>query len=146
MSRLLRLWTAFLLTAAATGACGGSDEPRERTQPVVQDEQRAVLGVVDELRAASRRGDAEAICSELFSRSLARSITRAAGRSCADEVRARFVSPDAEISVGREIRVTGQRATAVIREANGRQSALHLRMEDGGWRIDRVISANAGSG
>lgn len=133
-----------LICAIALAACGGSDEPRDTPGSAVQDDQRAVLGTVDELRAASRRGDARAICKEVFTRSLARSITEAAGHGCVEEVRERYVSPDAEISVGRSIRVTGDRATAVIREAGGEQSTLHLRREGGRWRIDSVASPDAG--
>ena len=135
-----------LFSAIALAACGGSDESRDRDTPdsAVRDDQRAVLATVDDLRAASRRGDAQAICEEVFTRSLARSITKTAGRGCVEEVRERYVSSDAEISVGRSIKVTGDRATAVIREAEGGQSTLHLRREDGRWRIDSVEPARAG--
>jgi len=133
-----------LFSAIALAACGGSDEPRDSPGSAVQDEQRAVLATVDDLRAASRRGDAQAICEEVFTQSLARSITKTAGRGCVEEVRERYVSSDAEISVGRSIKVTGDRATAVIREAEGGQSTLHLRREDGRWRIDSVEPARAG--
>ena len=57
---------------------------------------------------------------------LVKSVEASAKRSCAKEVRKRMFAPDAEISVGRDIKVTGDRATAVVREQNGNVSKLSL--------------------
>jgi len=104
----------------------------------VRADEGAILGTVDALQSASRRGDGAAICRELFTPRLARSIAAAAKHSCAAEVRRTLFSPDTSISVQRDVRVTGARATAVIREQNGNVSTLSLRRDGGRWRIDAV--------
>src|SRR5690349_1514272 len=104
--------------AVAAAACGGSETPQTPapTAGAVQTGERDILNTVDRLQQASRRGDGAAICSEVFTDRLARSIARAARRPCATTVRRTLFSPDTSISVQRDVRVTGQRATAVIRE------------------------------
>jgi hypothetical protein len=97
-----------------------------------------VLGTVDALQRASRQGDGRAICTQVFTRQLVRSIESAAKRSCAKEVRARVFSPRAAFSVGRHIAVTGNRGSAVIRDQAGNVSKLFLVKQGGRWRIDRV--------
>ena len=126
--------------AAVVAACGGSETPQEPTptKDAVQSSERDILNTVDRLQEAGRRGDGAAICREVFTARLARSITRAAGRPCAPTVRRTLFSPDTSISVQRGVRVTGQRATAVIREQNGDVSTLVRRREGGRWRIDSI--------
>ena len=51
-------------------------------------------------------------------------------------------APDAEISVGRDIKVTGDRGTAVVREQNGNVSKLSLVRQSAQWRIDGVTPAD----
>ena len=63
---------------------------------------------------------------DLFTPQLVKSVEASAKRSCAKEVRKRMFAPDAEISVGRDIKVTGDRGTAVVREQNGNVSKLSL--------------------
>jgi len=147
MSRGAVAW-AVLVVSAALAACGGdgggdADDPRQ-PGPVVQDEQKRVLETIDALRTASRSGDAQRICDELFTEALASSVQEAAGRSCADEVDEQFVDPNAEISVARAIQITGNRATATIRESNEAQSRLQLVKDGDRWRINGVTPANAG--
>ena len=126
--------------AAPLASCGGSDEAPGNGQapPAISPEQRGVLGTVDTLQRASRHGDGRAICTQVFTRRLVRSIESAAKRSCAEEVRARVFSPRAKFSVGRHIAVTGNRGSAVIRDQAGNVSKLFLVKQGGRWRIDRV--------
>lgn len=135
---------ALLLTVAALPGCGGSDDTTA-TQPQapVASDQRAVLETIDALQTASRRGDGQKICAELFTTELARSIQKAAKRSCATEVRRRLFRPGASISVQRGIEVSGTNATAVIREQNGVISTLHMLKRADDWRINRVIPRGA---
>ena len=99
-----------------------------RTKPVqaVSGSERGILATVDALQTASRKGDGRTICGDLFTPQLVKSVEAAAKRSCAKEVRKRLFAPDAEISVGRDIKVTGDRGTAVVREQNGNVSTLSL--------------------
>jgi hypothetical protein len=133
----LAVVTAF----AALAGCGGSDEkPATAKTPSasVSGNQRSILATVDALQTASRKGDGQKVCAELFTPQLAKSVEAAANRSCAQEVRRSMFTPDAELSVGRNIDVTGDRGTAVIQEQNGNVSKLSFVKQSGQWRIDRV--------
>jgi hypothetical protein len=126
-----------LLVAAAMPGCGGSDD-KQTTTGAVGDDQRGILATVDALQTASRDGDGAKVCSSVFTKSLERSIDRAAKRGCAAEVRESLFKPEESISVERNISVKGDTGTAVIREQNGNVSTLHLVKRAGEWRIDRV--------
>ena len=128
--------------AATAGACGGSDAKNKATTPkpatAASSGQRSVVATIDELQQAAQQGNARKICGEIFTRKLARSIRAAAKRSCAVEVRERLLTPRERISVGRDIRVSGDHATAVIREQNGNTSTLFLVKQGGRWKIERL--------
>jgi hypothetical protein len=125
-----------LLAAAALPGCGGSDD--EQATATVRDDQRGILATVDALQTASRAGDGARICSRVFTKSLVRSIEKASKRDCTAEVEENLFEAGDSISVGRDITVTGDAGTAVIREQNGNVSTLHLVKQAGAWRIDRV--------
>ena len=127
--------TAFTM-AVAMGGCGGSDDAKRA--PAASDDQRAILASIDALQTASRRDDAGRICNELFAPSLAKSIRRASKRSCETEVRKTLTSPDAQLSVAREIDIKGSHATATIREQNGNTSTIGFVKDGRGWRIERI--------
>ena len=136
-ARMHRALVAAVIAAAGLVGCGGSSEDTEQA-PAVSSDERAILSTVDALQTASRRGDADAICDELFTETLAKSISDASKRSCAEEVRKTLTSPDAQISVARAIEVNGTRATATVREQDGKTSTLFLVKEEDRWRIDRI--------
>jgi hypothetical protein len=138
--RLLMAGLAVCGSAAAAAGCGGSnaEQSGQQAPSALPAAQREVLGVVDALQRASRRGDGRTICADIFTPQLARSIATAAKRSCAKEVRARVFSPRAQFSVARDIAVTGERSTAIIRDQSGNVSKLFLVKQGGRWRIDRV--------
>jgi len=132
---------AVVTAIAALAGCGGSDEkPATAQKPSasVSGNQRSILATVDALQTASRKGDGRKVCADLFTPQLAKSVEAAAKRSCAQEVRRSMFTPDAEISVGRNIDVTGDRGTAVIQEQNGNVSKLSFVKQSDQWRIDRV--------
>jgi hypothetical protein len=129
---------AAVSIVALLAGCGGSDGPAAKPGTKVGGDQRAVLNTVASLQTASRKGDGAAICATVFTARLARSITTASKRGCAQEVRRRLFSSSAEISVQRNIRVRGAGATAVIKEHNGDVSTLRLLKQGGRWRIDHV--------
>lgn len=133
------------LGAALTG-CGGSDTSSTTTAtapPAASSEQRGILDTVDALQAASRKGDSRTICRTLFTRSLVRSIEKAAKGSCARAVRKSF-SPGESISVSRDVQVTGDRGSAMIREQNGNVSTLYFVKQADRWQIDRVQPQSGG--
>jgi hypothetical protein len=132
---------AIVAAIAAIAGCGGSDEkPATAKAPSasVSGNQRSILATVDALQTASRKGDGQKVCADLFTPQLAKSVEAAAKRSCAQEVRRSMFTPDAELSVGRNIDVTGDRGTAVIQEQNGNVSKLSFVKQSGQWRIARV--------
>lgn len=138
---------AAAIAVAALAGCGdsGKDAPPAQTpSSAVPGSERGILATVDALQTASRKGDGRTICSKLFTPALVRSVEAAAKRSCAREVRKRLFTPDAAISVGRDIKVSGNRGTAVVREQNGNVSTLSLLKQSGQWRIDRVTPNKSG--
>jgi hypothetical protein len=137
---------AALAAGIALVGCGGSDvrPPANTKAPAtVAGDERGIIGTVEALQAASREGDSQSICAEIFTVQLVHSIETAAKRTCVKEIKHTLVSPDAEISVSRDIQVSGIRATATIRERNGTLSKLFLLKQGGHWRIDRVVPRKA---
>jgi len=138
---------ALVTTVGVLAGCGGSsDEPSSAPEPsaAIHGDQRTILATVDALQAASRKGDGQSVCADLFTPALVKSVEAAANRSCAKEVRQRMFSRDAAISVGRDIEVAGDRGTAVVREQNGNVSKLSMIKHNARWRIDRVTAQNPG--
>jgi hypothetical protein len=136
---------AVLTTLATLVGCGGDEDdsrPEQRPSTTVSGEQRGILDTVDALQTASRNGDGEAICDDVFTPQLVQSIESAAKRSCGEEVREQLFTPNAEISLQRDIMVSGNQATATIREQNGNVSKLFLVKQGGQWRIDRLEPQN----
>ena len=134
---------AVLTSAAALAGCGGSDasSPAQQAKAAsVSNQQRGIIGTVDALQAASRKGDGQRICADIFTVHLVHSIETAAKHSCATEVEDRLFTSKTEISVGRDIQVSGARGSAVVREQNGNVSKLMLLKKAGEWRIDRVVA------
>lgn len=135
---------AVLVSAAALTACGGSDEDAQtRPEGPVGGDQRGVLATIDALQTASRRGDGQKICNEIFTPQLARSVAKASDTSCPVEVGLNLFGPGASIAVQRGIEISGSRATAVIREQSGNVSTLRLLKQAGQWRINQVIPRGA---
>jgi hypothetical protein len=141
--RLMTPVLAVLATSIPLVGCGGSDSEtpgKQKPPATVSGDQRGILGTVEALQTASRTNDGKGICTEIFTSQLVRSIETSAKRSCVKEVSDTLVSPDAAISVGRDIEVDGVHATATIREQNNNVSKLFLLKQDGEWRIDRVVA------
>jgi hypothetical protein len=133
---------AFAALALALPGCGGGSSDHtahEAAATAVKTDQRAILDTIDSLQSAGRRGDGRTICEQLFTPRLAQSVEAAAHRSCAAEVRGRMGSPDEVISVERDIRIVKGAAAAKISEQNGDVSTVHLVLQAGRWRIDRLL-------
>jgi hypothetical protein len=147
--RSLTVGRSLILIAliAPLSGCASSEEgsPSHQNAPAaVSGDQRSVLATVDALEAASRHGDGDAICANLFTAKLAKSIGAAANRSCGEEVRERLFSPDAALAVNREIRVTGNRSSAIVREGNGNVSRLSFVKRNAVWRIAGIEAQRSG--
>ena len=102
----------------------------------------AVEQVMSDLQSASRDGDGQRICNEIFTPKLADSVTRSSATgSCASEVKAKLFSPDAQIEVQSIDVQNASNATATVEEANGNVSNVFLVKQDGRWRIRSVTPA-----
>jgi hypothetical protein len=149
MQRLRAAHSLVALGAVSLLAgCGGSpaEAPSSKQPaPSVSGDQRGILATVDALQTYSREGDGRTVCGNLFTRQLVKSVEASAKRSCAREVRERLFTPDAEISVGRDIKVSDNRGTVVVREQNGNVSKLSLVEGNAQWRIDRITPQPKGT-
>jgi hypothetical protein len=102
----------------------------------------AVRQVLTDLESASREGDGERICNQIFTPKLANLVTSSSpSGSCATEVKSKLFSPDAQIEV-QSVSVTDEsNATAIVKEANGNTSTVFLVRQSGVWRIRSVTPA-----
>ena len=132
---------AVLSTLCAIAGCSGGSSGGGSAGGGGNDE-GAVRGVMSQLQEASRQGDSNRICNQLFTPKLADSVTSTSkAGSCAKEVKAKLFSPDAKISVD-SVDVTDQaNAKATIRERNGKTSRVFLVKQSGEWRIRSVQPA-----
>ena len=124
---------AVLTSAAALAGCGGSEasSPAQQAKAAasVSNQQRGIIGTVDALQAASRKGDGQRICADIFTVHLVHSIETAAKHSCATEVEDRLFTRKTEISVGRDIQVSGARGSAVDPRAERQRLQAHVAQE-----------------
>jgi hypothetical protein len=133
-----RLQTGLLglLAIAALGGCGiggGDDGDSDRD---------AVEQVMSDLQTASREGDGERICNQIFTPKLSTSVTKSsASGSCANEVEDKLFSPATEIEVQNIDVPDESNATATVKEANGNTSTVFLVKQSGRWRIRSVTPA-----
>ncbi len=124
------------MAVGALGGCGlgGDDEATSDRDEVEQ--------VMSDLESASREGDGERICNQIFTPKLSNSVTKAStSGSCAAEVEDKLFSPEAKIEV-ENIEVPDEsNATVVVKESNGNTSTVFLVKQSGRWRIRSVAPA-----
>jgi hypothetical protein len=121
-------------TALALGACG---QRNEDTADDFQGEQRLVAQAVEDLQSAGRKGDEEKICNELLAPALARQVARGAG-TCANALEDRISDVDVFGLEVQRVRVTGDRATAVVQTDGGDPDQtynLALQRVNGVWKL-----------
>ena len=105
-------------------------------------DQDAVRQVMTNLQTASREGDGQRICNQIFTPKLSNSVTRSsASGSCAAEVKAKLFSPQTQIEVETVAVTDESNATVVVKEANGNTSTVFLVKQSGLWRIRSVTPA-----
>ena len=138
------LITLVLASCAVVGGACGSEEAKKSSPskpvPAIPAQQRGVLGAIDQLQAASHRGDGARICREIFTPKLARSVAAAARKPCPKEVTGRLFPPRRTLAVGQNIRVSGNGAVAEVMDQKGQRATLSLVKDRGRWRIDRIRS------
>ena len=105
-------------------------------------DQDAVRQVMTNLQTASREGDGQRICNQIFTPKLSNSVTRSsASGSCAAEVKSKLFSPQTQIEVETVAVTDESNATVVVKEANGNTSTVFLVKQSGLWRIRSVTPA-----
>ena len=126
---------AAVLVIVAAGC--GDDSNADETADV-----KAVAEVMTSLDTASREGDGQRICAQLFTPKLAKSVSSAStSGDCAKEVKSKLFAPDAKISI-KDIAVPDEvNATATVKESSGNTSTIFLVKQDGQWRIRSVAPA-----
>ena len=117
------------IAATVLAGCGGSDSG--------SDDEGAVREVIAELTTASRAGDGDKICNELFSPLLNKSIADASKRPCAREVSDKLFSEKAEFDV-KEVEVNDAQASATVTDQFNKTSVLTLVKQEEKWLISGV--------
>ena len=123
-----------LLAVAALAGCSGDDSEREPGP--AEGAAQQVAAVIDRLESATRRGDFDVICDDLFAQA---ARVRAGGDDCAELLRSTagdVREPNIRIL---SIRIDGERADVRVRsQAEGQaplEDTIELVREDPGYRI-----------
>ena len=134
---------AAVVAAMVFGGCGGDgggDGPTAAEK--IAADQNAVRQVLSDLQTASRAGDGDRICTQIFTPKLANSVTTSArSGSCAKEVKAKLFSAKAALAVQNVDVTDPANATATVKEAIGNTSTVFLVKQSGRWRIRSVQAA-----
>jgi hypothetical protein len=129
---------ALLATLTGCGSPSGRGNSSTAKEHSAQEES-AVRFLIAELQAASRDGDAERICNQIFTPRLANSVTSASNfGSCAEEVKENLYDPRERLIVEEVDVVNPVTATAVVKESNGKASKVSFVKQGGEWRIRSV--------
>jgi hypothetical protein len=139
---------AGLLAAVVLAACGGDGEQSGDTATsgganaarYKEAPEHDIAQVADDLQAAARGEDADAICSEIFTERFSGLVAERSGSPCEDTVGRRFATKNAEFVV-RAIKVRGDKAVATVVDRAGTDNEFVLLEQDGDWRIDGISNA-----
>jgi hypothetical protein len=135
-SRRSLLVLVALFGALAVGSCGGSNDD---TAARPAGDEASVRGVLSDLQAAAVAGDGKRICTQIFTRKLARSVTTSStSGSCAEEVRRNLFSPKTKLTVQKVTVADEANATATVKEASDKTSRVFFVRQRGRWRIRSV--------
>lgn len=143
MPAVMKTFAAFVALAAVAGCAGGTAGGGQGGGGQGgADDENAVRFVLSDLQAASRDGDGDRICNQLFTSKLADSVTSASKRgSCAKEVKENLFSPEVRIVVEDVMVADPANATAIVKERNGATSKVFLVKQGGEWRVRSVEPA-----
>ena len=127
---------ALLALTALVGCGGASDDDVGANEA---NEANEVRFLVADLQAASRDGDGDLICNQIFTPKLADSVTSAStSGSCAKEVKKNLFDPGERFIVADVELVDSATATAIVKESHGTTSKLSLIKQGGEWRIRSI--------
>lgn len=128
---------ALAALALAAPGCGGGDEGANERR--FDGEKQRVAAVVDDLQAASRKGDAARVCEDIFSNELADQVTQETGSTCSARVEEQLLADDATFRVD-VVELRGERnAIARVTDQQERRSVLYLaRAGEGRWEITDI--------
>lgn len=132
----MRTGLLVVALAASLGGCGlGGDDDGNSDRDAVE-------RVMTDLETASREGDGDRICNQIFTPKLSNSVTKsAASGSCATEVKDKLFSAKTKIEVQNIDVPDESNASATVKEANGNTSTVFLVKQSGRWRIRSVTAA-----
>ena len=138
LSRSRVIACAALSGAALAAGCGGNDDPPSNADRY-EGEEAEVAGVVDDFVDATRDGDWERVCDQVFDESLTKNIESESGQSCPSEVEENLSEDqeDYELEVD-SIDLQDAVARVAVTDQDDRQSVLVIQQADSGWRIARV--------
>ena len=126
----------FAVALLAIPLAGCSAAPSSKSK--FKGEAQKVAGVVDDLAAAGRAGDAKKICTEILAHQLVQEL-RSAGGDCQSEMKAAIQdASDYDLQVT-SVKVTGANATARVRQGDDGQTAtFSFVKESGDWRASAL--------
>jgi hypothetical protein len=134
--------------ALAAGGCGGEQAAKTTTVGAnaakFAGDKRQIAAVIDRLQTSARSGDAETICSTLFSGELSDTIARRNSASCPSVVKEKLARPDASFEVT-TIQIRGNQAVAKVTDFTGKTNGVYFDQQPGGWRIDSIYAVDGGS-
>jgi hypothetical protein len=139
MKKRLIIPSLFVLATLGAGVAHLADGDAGTSR--FSGESKRVAQVVDRLAEASRDGDGDRVCKDLFTANLRISVTRASGASCAEQVTKSIGSEDAAFDI-RTLRTKGPSARVVVLDDQRRASAIYLQRSKSGWRIAAVSPAS----
>jgi hypothetical protein len=153
MVRALTLMTLF--AALAVAGCGGSKNsstgttgastgpttaPKAASTPATPADAAAVRAVLGDLRATAAAGDANKICTQIFTRKLAVKVKNTdKKRSCTSALRRGFKATRNLKVVSVKVADAGS-AAAKIRDGVGVKGTVLLVKQSGRWRIDDLAN------
>jgi hypothetical protein len=123
--------------ALAVSGCGGGGGDEGKNEKNFSGDKKPVAAAIDQLVDASHAGDANKICTQVFTPGLATAIASRAKSTCVAVVQKQIVSPQEDITVT-DIRIQGSNALATVREQNKNVTRLSLVQQDDGWRINAI--------
>ena len=136
-SRPMRPALLLCLLALALTACGTA--PRDSAEDFSGAE-RAVAAAVEDLEAAARDNDNEAVCTELLAERLLSTLERQ-GTNCATAVEDAFRDADTLDLTVEDVTIDGTSATAEVTSGTGdneKTDTLELERVGSAWRISSL--------
>jgi hypothetical protein len=132
---------AALAAVLLASGCGGGDEGgnAKRFESGPKNE---IAGLVDRLQRDARDGNADEICTDIFTDRLSGVIAVRNDVSCAEQVKRKLVKDNATFDV-KSIRVEGEKAVARVVDFTGNASGLYFVKQSGEWRVDSVYDLDS---